>query len=248
MRALKNFYLIKADENANKTIKGPNGPLYLDIDFNPNLYTTKVGTVYACPEMCDSEYDLKDGETVLLSHSIVKDDNKIIIDGETLWKAAYYNIFATLKEGILTPMRDFLFVEPIEDTNTHYGKLQIKFDDKKVAKRGIVRYVGSLMEEIGIKPGDEVQFTKFANYSVKVGDKELYRMRLRNLRLVVREGKPLLLPGQVLTDKDEVKYIADDVKNVVVGDKVGFFERVESGVDFNGPLLSMKEENIIYIK
>lgn len=248
MKLLQNVYFIQADENANKTIKGPNGEdLYLDIDFNPYTYSTKVGTVYKSPQRCDSQYDVKDGDTVLLHHSIVQPVNKVIIEDNIYWRCAYYNIFATINDGMLKPMKDYIFVEPIEDTNTHIGKMQIKFDDKPLAKKGLVKFVGSDGLDAGIKPGDTIQYTSSADYSVKVGDKEMYRMRLRNVRFIERNGEAILLDDAVITKGGTVKYIADNVTDIKVGDSIGFFERVDPKITFKGEeLLSMQTKDIIY--
>jgi len=42
MKLIKDVYFVQAEENINKTLKGPNGTtLYLDVDFNPYHYSTK---------------------------------------------------------------------------------------------------------------------------------------------------------------------------------------------------------------
>lgn len=250
MKLLKNVYFIQSDENANKSIKGENGEeLYLDTDFNPYTYTNKIGVIAETPKVCDHNYNLKKGDTVLIHHSVVRELNEVVLGEEKYWRCANYNIFATINNQVLKPMRDFIFVDPIEDTHTHIGDFQIKFDDKPLAQKGIISYLGEDIAKLGVLVGDEIQYTKNANYSVNVGDKELYRMRERNIRLITRNGVPVLLDDQILTKEDLVIYKADNVKNIHIGDKIGFLERVEPNVVLNGEeLLSINTTDIIYTK
>jgi len=140
----------------------------------------------------------------MIHHSVVRKENKVTIGKEIYYRCPYYHIFASL-EPYFKPVPSFLIVEPIEDSFTHIGELKIKFDDKPLAKIGIVRYAGQEIEDKGIMVGDIVQFTKNANYGVKISGEELYRMRFRNIRLVIRDGEIVILKDQVISKGDMVK-------------------------------------------
>lgn len=249
MQLIKNNFFITADADVNKTIKGPNGEqLYLDIDFNPFSYSTRTGTVAHTPYYCDINHGLKPGDEVLFHHSVVRKENKVTIGHDIFWNTTFFHIFATINKAILKPIGDFMFVEPIIDSELEKKGMQIKLREEAVIKKGIIRYMSEQVIKSGLKVGDTVQFTKNANYKVKVGDKVLYRMRVRNIRLAERDGEAILLDGDILLkDKKKVIKVSNSVGDIKVGETVAYFGRIEPEVKIKGlDYMVIRETDILY--
>ena len=221
MRLTTNRFLITADADSKSVlpIKGMNGEfLYLDRKFDLYGTATQIGTIAHTPMQFDDKsidsHILKQGDTVWFHHFVCQDKNRWLIKGEEFFQAHYNQIWAKVEDERLIPMNDWLFVEPIleEESEMFIGDLQLKQDRENVTGQGKVFATSTYAKEMGIKDGDSVFFVKDADYSIKIGEKDLWRMKVNAIVLINRKGE--LIP---LRDKILVKYKHKEDKHLREG-------------------------------
>lgn len=271
MKLIKDTFFVKADKDANKRIKLSNGDiLYVDTDFDPHNYATKTGTITHAPHFIDKQwkYDtkLKKGDAVLFHQFVCQEGNQVYVKGKEYSKAHYHHLFAIITKTELIPLENFLFVIPTEETEEDLfeGTVQVRFDKGNIKGYGIVKYLSKQAEEAGIKKGDKVFYTKNAEYKMEAFGKMYYRMRIRNITLIERDGELTCMNNRVLMkeEPEEEKFlvinqreamgriisVGSNVEDVSVGDKVGYFKGLTAPITHNGEeYVSMRKDNINYI-
>jgi len=271
MKLIKDIFFIKADKDANKRIKLSTGDsLYVDTDFNKYAYATKTGKITHAPRYVNDrwEYDikLKNGDQVLFHQFVCQNENQVNINGKTYFKADYHHLFAIITKEELKPLENFIFVDPIEETEEDKfdGKLQVKFETGNIKGSGIIKYLSNQALEAGLKVGDKVHYTKNAEYKMQALGKMFYRMRIRNIILIEREGELICMNNKVLMKEEPVKEeflvinqresmgrivkVGANITDVSVGDKVGYFRGITTAMSHKGEsYLSIRKENINYI-
>lgn len=274
MQLIKDNFFVTADPDVNKTlkIKGLDGKyLYIDTDFNPYSYATRTGVIAHVPYFIDKDWDydipLKAGDVVLLHHFVCQDKMMVHIGDDTYFKAPYYHIFAKVEDETVIPLEDFLFVNPIEEdeSDMFMGKIQIKFEKGFKEGVAIINYLSPKCEKAGLKKGDKVYYTADADYKVHVLGTMFYRMRLRNILLVDRDGELICLNERVLLKKlpfldsfgndnrqeslGQIVKVNKNISNIQVEDTVGYFNGLIKAIEYEGDeLLLVKENDINYIK
>lgn len=280
------FIHVNSDRNANIGITGANGSkIIIDTDYNRYKHTVQIGKIYACPIGITDQYindvPLNVGDTVVFHHFVCQPDHKVNI-GENVYRAEYFHLYAKLIGGTsgkyedlndvikMQPIEDIIFVEPIleDESNLYAGKLRIKTYQERIKQEGIVFACSKKAQSLGIQAGDKVFFTANADYSMKVASKDLYRMRIRNIIAIERNGELLCLKGRILikqlpeerligrfTDvgatsikKGVICGIGEGVLGLELGLVVSYVEGALGGINWNGSPYSMIEtRHINYI-
>lgn len=211
MRVRRDTFLV---EVSNQFIQ-PNIPGFdfIDTVFNPKLLATKIGVIHTLPICMSDQYiydnELKEGDVVVFNHIVCQKENKFT---DTLFFCDYFNIYAKVWEGIITPLEDVFFSEPIIDKGKSIGCFNVP--DKVSDKKALVYEVSDFVEAAGVEKGDVVFFTKNADYPMQIGGKELYKMHLRNVIGIERDGELIPFSRKLL------------VKNLTKLGLVGGLERI----------------------
>lgn len=212
MQLLRNFFLVTADAELNSTlpIKGINGEfLMLDTKFDPLRHSTRLGRVSSAPlEFSDVSIDsniLKVKDKVLFHHFVCQEQNKWIIDGKTYYKAIWEHVWAKVEFDQLIPLNEWLFVEPIlEDESALFcDTIKLKEDAENIPNTGIVFASSTYCKSLGINTGNKIHFIKNADYEIKVGDKDLWRMKANAVIVIEKDGEVYPLEGSILVEQDE---------------------------------------------
>jgi len=185
---LKDTFLIRANASLNSVtdIKGLNGQnLVIDIDFQKYQHSTQIGEIAYIPLSVSKEYlndtKLSVGDKVVFHHFVCQPDNEVVVGGETLYKCAYYFMWAKINlNQTFHPLEDFIFVEPIlepESAVRTSGGLMLKLDRENMPNTGIVFAASNAAKEKGLRMGDRVFFTNDADYDIKITGNNYYRMR-----------------------------------------------------------------------
>lgn len=267
MRVGKDTYIVKVDTPKRDTI-GVAG-IKVDTDYNKYKHSTQIGTIVACPVALSDQHekdgDLKEGDTVVFHHFICQPNHKV---DENVYRCEYLHIYGKVEDSKLQAIEDVIFVEPILEPkeNMYMNGFQIKPYQEMLPLQGIVYSASKRAMARGVMPGDKVFFTKNADYEMKINDKYLYRMRIRNIVSIERDGKlisfkdrlivkPFLPKTQFMDARvssqlfGEIQYVGDDIKGVDVGDIIGYYNGVNGDVIYNGEKYAFIElRNINYLK
>lgn len=227
MRIARNKFLVEVEERFVKPkIKGLE---YLDTDFNPKRLATKVGKVHTLPVSVseDYRYDLKieEGDEIVFNHLVCSEKRSKYKDN--LFFCPYYNIYAKIVDGELLPVEDVFFCQKIIAPDKNIGGMVIKGEvSSKCAK---VFAVSKAVAAEGVRVGDIIYFTKNADYEIEVGGVGLYKMHLRNIIGIERDGKLTTYKNKLLV-KDVTKLgFIGGLEKVYANTKLRLGVVVESG-------------------
>ncbi len=264
IQLLRDTFLLRADKDLNSrlNIKGHNGlPLFLDTDFNKYQHATQFGEIAFVPLSITDEYindvPLKVGDKVIIHHFVVNQENIIEADGEKLYRCEYHQLWSKIEGTYMQPLEDFIFVEPMMEPEnalrSESGLLHIKRNPQKMRNTGIVFSASKAAKAKGLRMGDRVFFTNDADYDIKIVEKEYYRMRLRNIIAVERDGRLLCLSDKMIVKeipkeafsgllrlqdnrnkKGKVLNIGQEIKGVGIGDTVSYFNGSSTALSYNG--------------
>ncbi len=215
MQPIQNLFFIRANPDLHKTlsIKSHDGRnLILDTDFQKYNYATQIGEIAYAPLCISDEYTndnpVKVKDTVVFHHFVCQPDNEFISNGERVYKCEYFHLFAKIENEKLTALEDFIFVQPILESEDSIWslckKIQLKPRRENLKYQAIVFSLSKQAEESGLLEGDKVYFTKDADYDINLFGIDLWRMRVRNIVAVERNGQLICL-----NDKIMVKCISD---------------------------------------
>ncbi len=236
------------------------GGLIVDTDYNKYKHAVQVGRIEALPLRVTSQYkydtELSIGDTILFHHFICQPDHKVNV-GELTYRCEYFHMFARMNGKTIEALEDIIFVEPIKDSaenNTSFCGLILKNTFDVVKQQGIVYAPSKQAMRLGIFPGDKIFFTQSADYSINVGGKNLYRMRIRNIVAIERDGELVCLKDKIIvkdtapvvkekllqtTDTSnklfgEIVAVGANLNEVSIGDKICYFRGVNGSIQHKG--------------
>jgi co-chaperonin GroES (HSP10) len=187
MRIAKNTFLVEVDEQfVSPVINGLK--FIIDSDFHPKVLATKVGRIHSLP-ICigeDYKYDnpLQIADNVIFNHTVCQNNKKF---EENVFFCAYYNIYAKINDGSLEPLEDVFFAEKVVEADKNVGGFEVKGRvSDKCAK---VFALSKTVADAGVEVGDIIFFTKNADYEMDICGKILYKMHLRNIIGIERNGE-----------------------------------------------------------
>jgi co-chaperonin GroES (HSP10) len=202
-------FLIKVEKTINNRI----GNLIVDTDYNKYNHAVQEGVVFALPIKITPQYKydipLEVGDNVVFHHFVVQPDHKIPMD--MVYRCEYFHIYGVIREGELMAIEDAIFVEPIKenDSELYKGAIRMKMIKGDKTKQGIVFASSKSAQSEGILSGDKVYYGANADYKMKAVDKDLFRMRIRNIFAVERGGEIVCMRGQLLVKNIEIKDTKD---------------------------------------
>ena len=276
MKVIKDTFLIRADRDLNRTtkVKGHDGNyLVIDADVNEFEHATQIGTVGHVPEIIDIKYrydtPIFENDVIIFHYHVTQSKHAIEINGEQFFKCPYFQIWCKIENETIVPLEDFIFVEPIMESEEEMfsGNIQTKLYQEEIKSTGIVYSVSSMATQLGIKEGDKVFVTSSADLEIEILGKKLWRMRIRNVVGIEREGDLICLNNkalvkeifeesqpQFLTKGDDKKerageVVLSNIKDLSVGDKISYHNGVNTSLTYKGELYSyISSVNINYIK
>lgn len=210
-KVARNKFLIEVnDQFVRPNIKGLD---FIDTDFNPKVLATKTGRIYCLPISIGQEfrYDIKleIGDEVVFNHLVCNNRNKF---SDTIFFGNYNLIFAVIRDGVLIPLEDAMFLEKIIEVGDVIGGFKIP--DKVSSKCATIYAASTYAQSEGIRNGDVIFFTKDADYPIAIGGKEFYKMHLRNVIGIDRGGELTTFRNKLL------------VKDITELGKIGGLEKI----------------------
>ena len=262
-------------ENAleeNMGITGVDGKqIKLDTDYNTFDHSCRIGKIFACPVSISQQYSndtkLSVGDTVIFHHFVTMPDHHVNIAPGNIYRSEYFHIYAKLgsytemknntwsDHTYIIPIEDAIFVEPIlePEENMFSGSIQVKTQRENLVQQGKVFALSKRAKAAGLLEGDHVHFTHNAEYEMKIIDNHLWRMRIRNITLVIRDGGVVCLADKVLIQEHptnqqeklfcekktlqlngEVIAVGGKVKGVEAGTRVNYYNSIGGSVNFEG--------------
>lgn len=185
MRISKNNFIVEVDSQFEK-INVPGFDFFLDTDFNPKLLATRIGRIHTLPISVEGFlYDnpLSVGDVVVFNHLVTQ--NAMRIEGN-LFKCPYFNIYAKIVDGLIEPLEDVFFSAPMKEPDFTAGLFHSP--GKISGKYAKVICVSKKVLGAGVELNDTIFFSKNADYEMKVGGKDLFKMHLRNVIGIERDG------------------------------------------------------------
>jgi co-chaperonin GroES (HSP10) len=261
MFPIKDTFFVSGDKDLNRKlpIKDANGNyMYLDADFNPYYYSTRIANIRFTPKIIGDEFiydtELKADDSVLCHHFVLQDDNAITYGEETLYRADYFHIFAKVESETITPLEDFIFVKPIIVEPTFMGNIQISFESEVKQGCGVVEFLGNNAKKAGLQVGDKVYYLRSAQYKIDFCGVEYFRMRTRNVLMVERDGALITFKNKVLlkmvSEKEEIFKVEKRTSIGIVTDINGGYDCLSVGHTVNytkGLSLEINREGNDYI-
>lgn len=187
MKVAKNKFLVEVDDQFVRPVFG-GLKMFVDTDFHPKILATKIGRIHTLPVALDQEYrydnKLNIGDEVVFSHLVCQEKNKF---AHNVFYCNYHNIYAKVVNDTLVPLEDILFCEKMYDAGIEIGcfKVDPMLSDKYARAFEISKFA----KEEGVQIGDVIFFTKNADYEIEVCGKSLYKMHLRNIIGIERDGE-----------------------------------------------------------
>ena len=236
MRVRKDTFLVEVSDQFVR----PNVPglKFIDTDYNPKILATKTGRIHSLPVAMSSEYrfdvKLEVGDWVVFNHIVCQ--NNMRFSGN-VFICDYFNLFAKVDGDKIIPLEEVIFTEPIMEPDVEIGCFKVA--GKVSAKIAKVYEASDYVKTQGVQAGDIMFFTKNADYPIKIGDKDLYKMHLRNVIGLERDGVLTTYRNRLL------------VKNVTELGSVGGLQKIyadstlQTGVVINNGNTSIKEGALI---
>lgn len=186
-----NLFVVKVDKPINDTIKTESGlELYIDTKFNEFEHRQVSGEVVSSPLLISNE--VEPGDTLYFHHLVVVEggqkipweDNHYIVKCDKQFTIGN-QAFAYKKRGSdsIRPLFGWCLLEE-SAVKKEESFIEIVNNDEKLPTTGIVSFDAGCLEELGVKKGDEVGFSKNMDYRVKIDGKEYYRVRSEDLLYV----------------------------------------------------------------
>ena len=98
---------------------------------------------------------------MFIHHLVI--DKPIELEGEKYYQCDIDQIYAYERDGEITMLMDFIFVEPVKDEDiVSESGIITKTKQEELIDRGIVRYTNQFTE--GFDIGDKILFQKNSNF------------------------------------------------------------------------------------
>jgi co-chaperonin GroES (HSP10) len=160
---------------------------FIDTDYNPKVLATKIGTIVALPIGISDEYEydikLEVGDTIVFNHTTCQNVNRY---KDNQFFCEYFSIFAKIEGGAIIPLEKTLFCLPFKEPNRNIGGIEITGEISK--EKCVLFEASALAKKDGLQKGDFIYFTKGADYEIEIGGVKFYKMHLRNIIGIERDG------------------------------------------------------------
>lgn len=199
MRVLRDFCLAKVEKKYQDEVKTKSGvKLYVDTRFRPEWHVTIEGDVVETPERLSDQYfetrgiDLvvQKGDKIYFNYLVVDPSNEVKVGDETYYKVDYPAIFAYKRDGIMTMVGAWTFVEPYVEKKEKVGSIFLPEMSKTETHTDMGRIfrIGKPLRhepDLGLTDGDVVLFIKSAAFTNQIDGREVYVMKQDCIRAKV---------------------------------------------------------------
>ena len=176
MKALYDF-ILETDKRYNNTVDVDGKELVVNTEITERdaQFVNRLARVVATPIYGDTPIQV--GDEVVIHHNIFRrwydvrgnERNSGDFLDDNQFKAYHDQVFAYKRDGVWRCPDMYCFVEPIKD--------DAKFRENMYKDlRGILTYTNNVLDDVGLKVGDEVGFTPNSEYRFDIEGKVLYRI------------------------------------------------------------------------
>lgn len=212
MQLIKNTFLLTIDAELHRTtkIKGINGKyLTLDTDTDKHRYATQIGLICHVPASIGAEFNcdtpLKENDVICFHFHVSQQKHAIRIENKEYFKCPYFEIWCKIENETIIPLEDYIFVEPIleSEDDLFCQSFRRKPYQEEIKSTGIVFAASNSAKKSGVNIGDKVFLTKNADVEIEILGKKLWRVRVRNIIGIEREGKLVCPKNKILVKELE---------------------------------------------
>lgn len=184
---LNNFVIVEVDKEHKDTITADSG---FKLDLIPGCapgealhQVREYGKVVAVPnklsDALNTTMDLIIGERVYFHFHTVNPDNRYFLDGKTVFKVMYSEIYCSIRKDKIHMMNHYVLVSPImdvpKDVKTKFGLYtRSDVDEKPVKHRGKIEHKRFDCDDF--KEGDEIFYSRLSDVLLNVEGVVYYRM------------------------------------------------------------------------
>ena len=165
-------------EEENKINLGNGKELWLDTSFDRYVNARQYGVVKMVSinirKRVKDGLTLKKGDKVYFHHHVIDERMASEFGGENIYKVHYDQLYCFVRDGKITMLQDYVFVEPIQ-LEDKIGNIYIQ--SKESTKRGKVKHCNKFSKDDGFEVGDEILYIKNANYDMIIEGERLFRMK-----------------------------------------------------------------------
>ena len=183
------FIYVKMEKEEENTHVFSNGTtIYLDTSYDRYVNARQFGEVELVSinikKRVNDNITLRKGDKVYFHHHVIDEKMASEFGGENMYKVHYDQLYCYVRDGKVTMLQDYVFVEPVQ-LEDKIGRIYI--ESKESTKRGRIAYANQFSIDDGFKVGDEVLFIKNANYDMIIEGERLFRMK-NNEILALTDG------------------------------------------------------------
>jgi len=189
----KDYVFVHADKDKTETITLKSGlKLYQDRRFRPMHRGNAVqdGVVRKVPMKLTSKQpiEIAVGDHIYFHHFTVAPENEVEINGELLYHCSYSDsIYCKVVDGKIVMLNDYNFIEAVAEEEKSTIIITPDSAKKNSSSRGIIRHVNKELQELSVKEGDTIVFTKNSDYDIDVEGTMYYCMKSRDIVAVITE-------------------------------------------------------------
>ena len=170
MRSVYNFVVKPKGERYNNSKKVGDSELILNTEIYNHQYINREAVVVSTPIIGNT--DIKTGDTIIVHHNVFRrwhdqhglERNSASYFDEDMYIVNIDQIFAHKVESKWKPLKGFLFLKPLKETNPLYNE--------KEKLIGVVKYTDGSFKE-----GDLVGFRSLGQYEFIIDNERLYRVK-----------------------------------------------------------------------
>lgn len=187
MKLLYNKIFVKIDKKFQDEVVTESGvKFYKDPTYNPEENSTTFGIVTHTPVKVDKQtvgkgfvHNVKVGDKLYFNYNVVMDpDNCIEIDGEEYWMVDYWNAIATVRDGVVHPVGEYILVDPIIEEAV---KSSLLFIPDHIAKKEKTRGTVWASNDPQVPVGSDVEYEKVGKFWNIIEGKRVYCMFVSNI-------------------------------------------------------------------
>lgn len=263
MIPLKDTFFIKAHKYQNDMLQYGALKIFIDTRFSPEKHAVQNGVIETVPKKYDlkdyvgrklaarKDIQLKNGDRVYFHHFVVTGAPALNINNKEVYRAEYQNIYCTINStGDIQMLEHWMFVTPIMEENNEVvfsgKKIITNAFSNKISLYGTIEHVHDYYNNLGLKKGTKIIFTKGSEYSISVEGKDYFRMCYNDVVAYLGNN------GELIPLKDRVILIPNENKKIIKGGVEIDSESLErklaiiTGIVFKSGMENINEGDVVY--
>ena len=190
MRIIKDFVFIKIDKEFEDTIKYKSLQLVLNPTYNTFQHVRIFGEVTNIPEKLNPEWkivpEVKVKDRIYFHFHCICKENRIHLNGQSIYKIPYNQIYCTVREGKIIMIGAHVFVRPEmqkeKEIVTGSGVItQTHIKPKTLI--GYIQHIGAPLqgETLIAEQGDKIYYLPESDIKINIEGEEYYRMKQKDI-------------------------------------------------------------------